>query len=1259
MGQSPELARADGDTATGPGPIATRAEFGARLTGLRDRERLSINAVAGRTGIPRSTVADWCRAHRLPHAGQHTQFESMLRVLGVEDTGPWLTALARIRAGTPRPEPGAPYPGLASFRMADAEWFFGRAELTRQAVARCHDALSSPDRPAVLVVVGPSGAGKSSLIHAGLCPELTGSGFACVSLTPGATPLRRLDDHLAAAQGRPVVVVDQLEELFTECADPRERERFLDRLVALADGPVEDRTLVVLGLRVDFYARAAAHRSLARALERSQLVVGALTRDELVDAVVEPARRAGFSVDEDLLAMVLNDFVPSGAVTGLHDAGALPLLSHALRETWRRARRQRMRAADYLAAGGIDGAIAQTAEEVHDGLDAAARDVARQVFLRLVRVDGDGDGDGPVTRHEARLSELTGIGGRDVVALFVAARLLTAKADTVEITHEALVVAWPRVRSWISGAREQLRLHAQVRQAARYWIDSGHDGAALLRGGRLAALRVLLEDSAPSLELSADERAFLLAGIAAERHSEVDRRRRDRRRHQLSAGVIALVVVVVGAIVVAVQTRAAADRVERLARSGDIAGKAERLREHSPELAAQLGLVAYRVDPTVEARSVLLDATAQPLATRQVDERRPADLVVPVGDLLAVATENGGVLLRDRSGASPPVTVVAEGGEAVTAIAASGTRLAVVTERGALRLWDLRDPATVPPPVELSTRAVDVSALAFAPDGRTLAAGGDRQGEPGTVTLWPLTGPAREPVRLTGPTMGVTDVAFAPDGATLVAASRDRRVYRYRLAGSGAPVALPPLAGPDGQVHAVAYAPDGRTVAGGVAADHAVYLWDVTDPRGPRLVAKLDQPKSWVNAVRYSPDGRRIVAASGDGKLWVWDAGTHRVLGTFAHPVAVESVDHVDGRTMVTVAGDGVVRTWTMDGPVYTDTLDAVFTVAFTGSGDTLLAVPNLHDNRLHLLDAASQARLSRVRTLTHSGRFDGLSATGVFSPDGRYLAAGARYGGLYVWDLAASPPVEIGAAQVAQDGLTWLDHHPTRPLLVASAGNDAAVVVDLSDPRRPRSLARLDDTDARLNEARFSPDGSLLVTADAEGGVRLYRVDDPSRPSLAGTVTVDSAMSPVFDPRGRLLAVGSGDGRVHLWDVSDPSRPRAVGQPLDGPVSDVWQIAFHPDGTRLAAASTDESVYVWDVADPAEPRPFAVLRATTDSVRSVSFAPTGDTLVAGAGDGSVRRWITDPDAAARWICATVGTPITPTEWTRLLPDLPYTPPCG
>ena len=204
-----------------------------------------------------------------------------------------------------------------------------------------------------MAVVGASGSGKSSFVRAGVVPAYprTPDG-AVVVLKPGPDPTAELERALS--NGSPgLLVVDQLEEIFTLCTDPANRARFIDAVLDMCDAGSAS---VMVALRADFYGRCAEHPRLAAAVAERQHLLGPMQSDELRQAIEGPARVAGLRLEAGLVDTVLAD------VEG--EPGALPLLSHALYESWVRRDGRILTRAGYLAAGGVRGAIAQTAEQV-------------------------------------------------------------------------------------------------------------------------------------------------------------------------------------------------------------------------------------------------------------------------------------------------------------------------------------------------------------------------------------------------------------------------------------------------------------------------------------------------------------------------------------------------------------------------------------------------------------------------------------------------------------------------------------------------------------------------------------------------------------------------------------------------------------------------------------------------------------------------------------------------------------------------------
>jgi hypothetical protein len=327
-----------------------------------------------------------------------------------------------------------PFRGLNPFRAEHRQFFFGREALVEELRQRLADHPFLP-------VLGPSGSGKSSLVLAGLVPTLFEASAQVDpasaveqmlkrDMRPGDDPLARLDELLSQLAGSPgVVVIDQFEEVFTTCRDESKRIEFFDRILALT----EERP-VVLTMRADFWGECAPYAKLRKEMEQHQRLIAPLDALELRRAIERQAGEVGLQFEADLAATILDQ------VRG--EPGAMPLLQHALLELWNRRHGRWLLTKEYRAIGGVQKAIATTAERVYDSLSETERERMRDIFVRLTRLDEEtaASGERRDTRRRVALEELVPAGG-DLEATKVLVHRL-ADAGLV-VTSRSTAVAAP------------------------------------------------------------------------------------------------------------------------------------------------------------------------------------------------------------------------------------------------------------------------------------------------------------------------------------------------------------------------------------------------------------------------------------------------------------------------------------------------------------------------------------------------------------------------------------------------------------------------------------------------------------------------------------------------------------------------------------------------------------------------------------------------------------------------------------------------
>jgi WD40 repeat protein/transcriptional regulator with XRE-family HTH domain len=1151
-----------------------------------------------------------------------------------------------------------PYKGLNYFDESDAELFVGRETLTASLAERV---LALPAQVRFIAIVGASGSGKSSLVRAGLIPALRWdkrtADWQIHTLTPTARPLENLATQLTRAQSslvdaarlmddlareprslhlfisremipgndsRFLLVIDQFEELFALCRSEEERNSFIANLL-MASSAIDGPTIVVITLRADFYAHCADYPQLREALTREQEYIGAMSSRELRRVIEEPARSGRWEFEPGLVDLLLQDVG--------HEPGALPLLSHALLETWERRRGRTMTLSGYIASGGVRGAIAETAEAVFtDQFTREQQAIARRIFLRLTEL-GDETATGD-TRRRASFDELIRNADerdttRAVLKALADARLITMAEDTAEVAHEALIREWPTLRAWLEDNRESLRLHRQITEAAQEWSKLNRDPDLLYRGARLTQMcewsavhademneleseylgASVLVSEQETAEREAQRQRELEAArkLAAteQRRAEAERQRAEeqtraatqlrKRAVYLASALVIAVLMALAALFFGGQARRSelvAESQRNVATSRELAAAAVSNLNLDPQLSLLLALRAVQSSDTLEAENALHRSilTSRVVFTVHHDASVWSVAYSPDGKRLATSSQDKTAKIWDAATGRLLLTLVGHT-DSVNSIAFSpdGRHLATSSDDHTAKVWDANTGKEL---FTLSGHQDIVWSVTYSRDGKLIATAGtgDR-----TVRLWEATtGQLRRVLQYADT---VNSVAFSPDGTRLAtgtgqeldANSEGRVVISDVSTGKELSELSSDI---PGGVAAAAFSPDGTRMAGAVYLAGQVIVWDLSTGRE---LQRFTQSLALLS-VAFSPDGKWLAAAGTDQIARIYDLASGRELFSLAsHNLGIACVAFgPDGKRLATANSDGTASVWDLTPtrellhlplPGQQDT--AYLLLAYSPDGSRILANSSVHTARIW--DARTGAELPTFRAAPSS------TLVNSYDRDGRLIDVGIQDQTAMVVDvqtgsagLALAESVDAsGNWAISPDGTRLVNYRPDSTISIWNLTNGKKLLTFTGNRNGNTNLVDCVQLPGNGECIVFSPDGKRLVTSDAD--TRAHNQFD----------TGDTN--------------GNGNTTATVWDSASGQRLLTLASQSGV----IWDISYSPDGRRIATGSDGEA----DIWDALTGRLLLRFPGHTNSVYAIKFSPDGKEVATEGADGSLKLW--------------------------------------
>ena len=1176
-----------------------------------------------------------------------------------------------------------PYKGLEVFEEEDAELFFGRERWVEDLIRRVKESRT-------VFIIGPSGSGKSSLGRAGLIHALKQGAIESLSserwlyetMTPGRDPIGELARvtssmarttnageevranavadagifsewcEIALKEGRDrraVVFIDQFEEIFTQVSQEAERLAFLNLLTHAATAE-NGRVIILFAMRSDFVLNCATYPQLNALFNQQSIQIGSMQPAELVSAIAQPALRVGLHIDPDLVAQIINDMQG--------EPGALPLMQFTLKELFDSQQamggRIDLTLEDYLDHGGIHKSLERHADGSFAKLDNAEQELARSIFSGLIEI-GHGTQD---TRRTALFDELIPSDSNAtqvqvVIRKLADARLITtdeqAGKDTVTISHEKLIDAWPWLKKLVNENRETIAFQNEIANDAKAWDDHKHDPSYLYGGGRLANLNEKI--TANQLALTGSTYEFVQASYAKKRRDNLAR----------ISGISAVLGLIIAGILLF--TYVSTENSKRLAEQSLISANTQQaiaaVAQANAEEAEEQALIARVGELSALAslkggqdydQALLFGIEALQLAEQgNQNQARASDA------MRGLLQSNIGLkrILKDITGQI-----------ATVAFSSDGKLLAAGTLGTDVFLWDVSN-LDAPQKLELingydaQSFSHPIRNIVFHPVLPMMAF----QDYDGNIFFWDVSNPYQmsQIGQILSPWDIDTvftdfDIAFNADGKMLVSGNSKGGILLWDVTDPGLPKQISTITqlSPSSSSSLAWHPTENILAVGGCAkidengrcSDGSISLWNLENPINPVLLGSFGQQPSEISSLSFTLDGSILAMGSSDTTVSLWNITTPsnpvRVSVLSNHTNRVHSITlGSDGKTLAS-ASDREVLVWDISAPntpVLINTLrghsGAVSAIAFHRDSETLAS--GGVDNRVMLWNGStstSPLQVSQINAVT-------LSAN---SPDGNHLATIDFNNALTLWDMTGpKEPLSVSSTRLHdwQMLLAMLFAPDSKMLTIAECTNRVELAtpfnckeskISIRDVTNDLTELITENIPGSISAVAISPTGKMLAIALCsrfedkpeiicnEGQIELYAFSKTKFDRLTTIPIPDFYVHELIFSADEKQLVINNDGEILFWDITSVTNPKQLGS-LTGDYGSIFTMAIDSAGTKLVLGQYQQ-ISIWDISDPIHPKQLTAVQASSGFINSVTIDQRGELLASsGDEDQTIRLW--------------------------------------